>query len=131
MPITTDIDRFRLELGDTPAAYGLTPDQVAEFEAAALFNDDEIAYFLATNPTSVLSAVAAACDSLAARFAQEVDEAEDGQSFKLSQKATMYRKLADAFRARAATEIAAAQTNAGLPIGRVPTGPRTSWAERY
>ncbi len=134
MPITTTLDKFRLELGDIPAAYGLLPPRPEpdpEFQAAALFNDDEIAHFLAQNPSSVLFAVAAACDALAARFAQDVDVAEDGQSFKESQRAERYQALAARFRQRAQEEAAAAQTNAGLPIGRTPARIGTTWAERW
>ncbi len=134
MPITTDTDRFRLELGDTPAAYGLatprpTPDP--EFQAAALLNDDEIAHFLASNPGSVLLAVAAACDALAARFAQDVDVTEDGQSFKDSAKSVRYSAMAARFRIRAQQDAAAVVTGAGLPTGRVPMRTPTTWAERY
>lgn len=140
MAITTDIDRFRLELGDTPAAYGiltdangdLTDEQQAEFEESALFNDEEIAYFLDGHPSSVLLAVAAACDALAARFARDVDIAEDGQSFKDSQIAKGYLAMAARFRQRARDEEVAVQTNAGLPVGTVPTGrPATTWREAF
>ena len=130
MAITTDLDRFRLELGDTPAAYGLTNAQTAEFEAVALLNDDEVGYFLALHPASVLLAVAAACDALAARFARDVDITEDGQSFKDSQKAERYAQLAVRYRARAALESLDV-IGAGLPVGRVPARQATTWAERF
>jgi len=129
--VTTDLDRFRLELGDTPAAYGLTNTQTAEFNAAALFNDDECGYFLALHPSSVLLAVAAACDALAARFARDVDITEDGQSFKDSQKADRYWKMAARFRGRAALENVDVLTGVGLPVGRVPARCGTSWAEKW
>ena len=85
MAVTSDASRFRLEIGDIPAAYGLSlprPDPDPEFAAVALFTEAEVAYFLEQHPSSVLLAVAAACDALAARFAQDVDTAEDGPSFK-------------------------------------------------
>lgn len=140
MPVTTALDKFRLELGDTPAAYGIIPippatvlsgAQEAEFQAAALFNDAEVSYFLAAHPSSVLLAVAAACDALAARFAQDVDTTEDGQSFKDSAKSVRYEKMAVRFRARAAQDAAAVVTGAGLPTGRAPSRVPTTWAERY
>ena len=134
MPITTALDKFRLELGDTPAAYGLAtprPDPDPEFQAAALLNDGEALYFIAAHPSSVLLAVAAACDSLAVRFAQEVDEAEDGQSFKNSQRSAMYEKMGARLRKRALEETAAAQTGAGMPTGRVPMRQGTHWGEAY
>jgi len=131
MPVTTSLDKFRLELGDTPAAYGLLPAQVTEFQAAALLNDDEVAYFLAAHPSSVLLAVAAACDALAARFAQDVDITEDGQSFKDSAKSVRYSAMAARFRARAVADVSAATVGAGLPTGRVPSRIPTTWASRF
>lgn len=140
MAVTTDIDKFRLELGDTPAAYGIVPTspattlsaaQQAEFEAAALFNDGEASYFLGLHPSSILLAVAAACDALAARFARDVDITEDGQSFKDSQKADRYWKMAARFRGRAALENVDVLTGVGLPVGRVPVRCGTSWAEKW
>lgn len=140
MPITTDLDKFRLELGDIPAAYdirpvppatALTTEQEEEFQAAALFNDDEAAHFIAAYPTSLLLAVAAACDALAARFAQDVDVTEDGQAFHDSQKAERYQAMAERFRKRAMADLAGSQTAAGLPTGRVPARVPTTWQERW
>lgn len=92
MPITTDLDRFRLELGDTDAA-------------APLLQDDEAQYFIDKHPTNVLLAVADACDALAARFARQFDfDANDQKSFKRSQMATLYAERATALRARALAE---------------------------
>lgn len=134
MAITEPLDKFRLELGDTPAAYGLLgtrPEPDTEFQAVALLNDAECSYFLAAHPSSVLLAVAAACDALAVRFADEVDEAEDGQSFKLSQKSQNYATMATKLRKRAKEEEALAVTGAGLPIGRVPARCATTWQTRF
>jgi hypothetical protein len=134
MPVTTSIDIFRLEIGDTPAAHGLEsprPVPDPEFEALALLNNDEISYFLAAHPSSVLLAVAAACDALAARFAQDVDVTEDGQSFKDSQKAARYQAMAERFRKRAVDEAALAADGAGLPMGRVPARTPTTWQTRF
>lgn len=107
MPITTDLDRFRLELGDTDAN-------------AALFNDDEANYFLAKHPTNLLLAVADACDALAARFAREFDfDSTKEKSFKRSQKADHYLAMAARLRTRALTE--GDSTGAGgLPLGSFP-----------
>lgn len=114
MPIETPLEIFRLELGD------LDTDHL-------LFTDDQANYYLGLYP-SVLLAVAAACDALAARFAADVDETEDGQSFKNSQAAAMYLKMAARFRQRATEETAAATDDAGLPTGRVPSRVPTTWA---
>ena len=92
MPILTDLDKFRLELGDIDAT-------------APLFNDDEAGYFIAARPGSVLLAVADACESLARRFAREFDfDAPNEKSFKRSQKAEAYRKMAAELRDRAKIE---------------------------
>lgn len=118
MPVTSTLDKFRLELGDID-------------EDAPLLNDDEAEYFIAAHPTSLLLAVAAAADSLAARFAREFDVAEDGQKFDLSQKFEHYTAIAARFGARGASEVAAAADGAGMPIGRVPARTATTWAERH
>lgn len=108
MPITTDLDRFRLELGD------IDPD-------TALFNDDEAGYFLAKHPTNILLAVADACDALAARFAREFDfDSTSDKSFKRSQKAAMYEQMAARFRERANTEGNSDGTGGGLPLASFP-----------
>lgn len=89
MPILTDLDKFRLELGDIDSAN-------------ALFNDDEAAYFIDARPGSVLLAVADACEALARRFAREFDfDANESKSFKRSQKAMAYLKMAAELRMRA------------------------------
>jgi hypothetical protein len=95
--IVTDLNKFRLELGDHP-----TPD-VPAGRYVYLFNDSEIAYFLAKyDPVNLLLSVADACDALAARFSREFDfDANDAKSFKRSQKATMYREMAARLRVRA------------------------------
>jgi hypothetical protein len=88
MAILTDLDKFRLELGDTDTD-------------RALFNDDEAGYFLDQRPGNVLLAVADACDSLARRYSRDVDVTTDGQQLLRSQKAKAYRDQADALRKRA------------------------------
>lgn len=105
MALVTDIGKFRLELGDTPASYGLTPAQPSEFEACALFNDDEVQYFLSKHPTNLLLSVADACDALAARFARAFDfEANGDKKFAIGQKHKAYLSMAARLRARAVTE---------------------------
>ena len=135
MAITTDLDKFRLELGDTPAAYGLMwprPEPDPEFQAAALFNDAEAQHFIDSHPSSLMLALAAACVSLATRFAKEVDVTEDGQAFKMSQPSPQYMKLAAVFRTRAATEtVVGSDVVPGAPIGRVPARCPTTWSSRF
>lgn len=99
MPITTDLDRFRLELGDHPTV------DTPEANYTYLFNDDEANYFIAGEPSSVLLAVANACDSLARRFARQFDFATTSEKrFDLSQKTKAYRAEANELRARAKLE---------------------------
>jgi hypothetical protein len=77
MPITTDLDKFRLSLGDD--------------EATQLFNDDEAEYFLEA-AGSIAGAVALAVDALTLRYARQYDTTIDGQSFQRSQIAAMLEK---------------------------------------
>lgn len=89
MSITTDLDRFRLELGDIDST-------------APLLQDDEAQHFLDGQPDSILLAVADACDALARRFAREFDFATTSEKrFDRSQKAKAYRDSATELRARA------------------------------
>lgn len=102
MPILTDLDRFRLELGDINAD---TP----------LFNDDEANYFIEKQPDSLLLAVADACDALAVRFAAEFDFSEDGQSVKRMERSKLYAQRAASLRARSARDAGGRTGTAGAP----------------
>lgn len=94
MTITSDLDMFRLEIGDTD----VDPD------SDALLSDDECQYFLDTYG-DILPAAAAACDALSRRFARAYDFAEDGQSFSRSQMSKQYAELAIALRRRVTAGI--------------------------
>lgn len=92
MPILTDLDKFRLELGDRDGA-------------DPLFNDDEAQYFIDKRPGRVLLAVADACDALATRFGREHDFEWQGSQnargkFSRSQMAKAYAEQAKTLRAR-------------------------------
>lgn len=84
---STDLEKIRLEIGDTDST-------------AALFSDEEIQVKL-DSEGSVLRAAAALCEILAARFSRYYDFETDGQSFKRSQMAEMYARRAASLRARA------------------------------
>lgn len=92
-PIATDIDKIRLEIGDTD------PDR-------QLLTDDELQYFLDGNDT-VLHAAAAACDSLSTRFARDYDVKWQGAGmaargeYSRSQMSKAYADRAKALRDRA------------------------------
>jgi hypothetical protein len=89
MAITTDRDAVRLLIGDTD-----TDDE--------LFQDDEIAFFLAERADDVYLAAADACDAAARKFARAYDFTTDGQSFHRSQMSKAYLALAKDLRLRAA-----------------------------
>ena len=86
--ITSDLERVRLELGDT-------------IEAQALFTDEEVQVKL-DESEDVVIATASLCDILARRFARAFDFAEDGQSFSRSQMSKAYAQLARDLRQRSA-----------------------------
>jgi hypothetical protein len=79
--ITTDLEIFRLELGD-------------DDPAARLFTDDEANYLLASSPT-IAAAIVRAIDVLVLRYARQYDVTVDGQSFSRSQVASMLEKRAE------------------------------------
>ena len=86
--LDTSLAKVRLEIGDT-------------VEASALFQDEELEYWIDKRADNVLLAAADAADALARRFAQDYDFSTDNQSFKRSQRAAAYRKMADDLRKRA------------------------------
>lgn len=86
--LTTALAKVRLEIGDTTSA-------------TALFQDEEINLKLADRSDNVLLTAADLCDILARRFAREFDFTTDGQSFRRSQKSSMYAEMAASLRSRA------------------------------
>jgi hypothetical protein len=99
MPITTDLDKFRLELGDHPTV------DTPEADYVYLLNNDEAQYFIAKHPTNLLLAVADAADALAARFARQFDFATTSEKrFDLSQKTEHYLAIGKRLRDRAMLE---------------------------
>lgn len=92
MTIATTRDEVRLLIGDIDSS-------------AQLFQDDEIAWFLAEESDDVYLAAALACDSLARRYARAYDFSTDGQSFSRGQMSEQYRILAKELRNRAAGGI--------------------------
>ncbi len=99
MAITTNLDKVRLEIGDT---------DVTNF----LFSDDEINYFLEVAGDNVLLAALRACEAAARQFARAYDFKTDGQEFKRSQQAQAFREMAKDLRARVGT-------SGTLPVTRV------------
>lgn len=85
--MTSDLEKVRLEIGDTTSS-------------AALFTDEEIQSKLATQ-TNVMLCAAELCDILATRFARDFDFTTDGQSFKRGSRSGMYAARAKTLRERA------------------------------
>jgi hypothetical protein len=84
----TDLERVRLEIGDTDST-------------EALFQDEEINEKLSQRANNVLLTAADLCEILARKFARAYDFETDGQSFKRSQMSAAYAKAAKDLRARA------------------------------
>lgn len=99
----TDLQKFRVELGDDDAT-------------RELFSDDEAQYFLDQRPGSLLLAVADACDALARRFSREHDFEWQGSNtargkFSRSQMAKAYAEQAATLRKRALGQVSTVSTS--------------------
>jgi hypothetical protein len=77
---TSEKDQVRLLIGDTD-----TNDQ--------LISDEAIAFYLSSRGNSVNLAAADACDSIAAKFARQVDTKNGALSVSASQRSAAYRQL--------------------------------------
>lgn len=86
-PQTSDKDMVRFEIGDTDST-----DQ--------LVSDEEITYALSVEP-SILAAAARCCESLARKFARQIDYRLGPQYVYASQRAKAFAELAAELRARA------------------------------
>jgi hypothetical protein len=84
---TSEKDQVRLLIGDTD-----TNDQ--------LLSDEAIAFYLSQRGDSVNLAAADACDSIAAKYARQVDTKNGQLSVSASQRAEAYRKLGADLRAQ-------------------------------
>jgi hypothetical protein len=81
VPISTDLDKVRLRIGDTDST-----DQ--------LLSDDEVNYFISIH-SDLDVAAAACCEAIAALFARGYNFTTDGQSFNRSERVQHYMDLAD------------------------------------
>lgn len=84
---TSEKDQVRLLIGDTD-----TTDQ--------LISDEAINFYLVQRGQSVNLAAADACDSIAAKFARQVDTKNGALSVSASQRSEAYRKLGADLRAQ-------------------------------
>jgi hypothetical protein len=121
--LDTDLEKVRLEIGDTDSS-------------SALFTDEEITVKLDARAGNVLLTAADLLDILANRFAQEYDFATDGQSFKRGSRSAAYAARARDCRNRAgaggsvevvrhdgySTSISAREVSVSPETGRVVRG---------
>lgn len=96
---TSDLDAFRLELGDRDST-------------DPLFNDNEAQYFIGLHPGNVLLAVADACDALARTFARKADVSIKSGDDAISRK---YGAISKSYEDRATALRARAIANSGIP----------------
>lgn len=90
MTITSTRDKLRVTIGDTD-----TDDK--------LFPDDQLDYFLSLESDDVDAAALRACDAAEFALARAYDVQTDGQSFKRSQMAEAYSRLAKRLRDQGVT----------------------------
>jgi hypothetical protein len=103
-PVTEDIDKLRLEIGD------LDPDN-------QLYDNDQLRYFLDQEP-NMLMAAANVCEALARRLAPQFDFKWKDQSFSRSQASKAYRELARDLRTRAMASAGGAPWSGGRSVAR-------------
>lgn len=96
MPISTDVDKVRLLIGDTNVA-------------DALFSDEELQWFI-DEESSIDAAAAGACESLARKYAQDANFAQDDSKFDLGDRAKHFAALAKELRARASGGLRVSRT---------------------
>lgn len=99
----TDLQAFRLELGDDDAT-------------RELLNDDEAQHYIDQHPDQVLLAVLDACDMLARRFSREHDFEWQGSDtargkFTRSQMAKAYADRAKEIRAKLGGQVSTVSTS--------------------
>jgi len=88
-PTASDKDAVRFLVGDTD-------------DADPLISDEEIGFFLEEWPDSNYHAAAETAESIAARFAREVNQSADGLSWSGDSLSQKYYELADRLRRMAA-----------------------------
>jgi len=89
----TDLDKIRFKIGDTVEDAGVLPGA----GSATNFTDEEIGWIL-TDEGSINRTIAGLYEALATRWANYVDTQVGSRDEKLSQKAKMYKALADKWR---------------------------------
>lgn len=98
MPITTDLERVRLMVGDTDAADQLlTDDEVNEFLAQRSVLDDGGG----TTFVNLPAAGADCAEAIAASLARDYDFSTDGQQFQRAQRVGHFVALGRELRNRA------------------------------
>lgn len=94
MSVNTDIEKLRLQLGDT---------DVSDSGANAIFKDSELSYFLSAESSNMDKATLRGAEAAAAKFSRMYDFQTDGQKFERSQMREAYLALAKQLRDRGVT----------------------------
>jgi len=94
MTVDTNLEKLRLEIGDT---------DVSSSGANAVFKDAELNYFLSEESNNITNSALRACYAAMARFARAYDFETDGQKFYRSQMYKAFADLAERLEAQGAT----------------------------
>lgn len=97
MPITTDLDRVRLAIGDTDTDAPLLTDD----EIESLIDYRQIENTDGDLVANIPAAAADAAGAIAAKFARKFSFAEDGQRFDVAQQFAHYTQLEQTLRRKA------------------------------
>lgn len=90
--LDTDLEKVRLEIGDTDSS-------------DPLFSDEEINHKLTESSNDIILTASSLCFILAARFSRQVSFSMDGQRVDLSDKAKMYKVMGEKLQARSGSGI--------------------------
>lgn len=100
MPISTNLDRVRLLIGDTDATDPLLSDNEVETCVAYRTYESDTLGTVVNLPAAAADAAAA----IAAKFGREFNFAEDTQRFDRAQKVSHYLALEESLRRRSGGE---------------------------
>lgn len=93
----SDVDKVRLEIGDTDASEELLSDT----QITAFLDDRSLVDTTgATIGVNLPAAAADAAGAISAKYARQFDFSEDGQSFALAQRVGHFQALEKTLRAR-------------------------------
>lgn len=90
--LDTDLEKVRLEIGDTNSS-------------DPLFSDEEINHKLVESSNDTIACASSLCFILATRFSREVSFSMDGQRVDLSDKAKMFLEMGQKLLARSSSGV--------------------------